>query len=65
MNKLFSTLTFGTALVAAAGKPQTCTGVITDTLCGIKHIRGITPDAKCVRELRKRALRSFTRGESV
>ncbi len=64
MNKLFSTLKVGTALVAA-GKPQTFTAVITDTMCGIKHTMGITPDAKCVRELRKRAIRSFTQGESV
>ena len=50
MNKLISTLIFGTALLAAADKPQTYTGVITDTMCGAKHTMGITPDDKCVRE---------------
>jgi hypothetical protein len=50
MNKLISTLIFGAALLAAADKPQTFTGVITDTMCGAKHNMGITPDEKCVRE---------------
>jgi hypothetical protein len=50
MNKLISTLILGAALVAAADKPQTFTGVITDTMCGAKHTMGISPDAKCVRE---------------
>ena len=50
MNKLIGTLLFGAALLAAAGKPQTFTGVITDTMCGAKHTMGITPDSKCVRE---------------
>ena len=50
MNKLISTLIFGAALFAAAGKPRTFTGVITDTMCGAKHTMGITPDDKCVRE---------------
>jgi len=38
------------ALLAATGKPQTFTGVITDTMCGAKHTMGIAPDGKCVRE---------------
>jgi hypothetical protein len=50
MNKFISTLIFGAALLAAADKPQTFTGVITDTMCGAKHTMGITPDDKCVRE---------------
>ena len=50
MKKLINTLIFGTALLAAAEKPKTFTGVITDTMCGAKHTMGITPDAKCVRE---------------
>ncbi len=50
MNKLFSSLIFGAALLAGAGKPQTFTGVITDTMCGAKHAMGISPDDKCVRE---------------
>ena len=50
MNKVISTLIFGTALLAAADKPQTYTGVITDTMCGAKHAMGIAPDDKCVRE---------------
>jgi hypothetical protein len=50
MKKVISTLIFGTALLAAADKPQTYTGVITDTMCGAKHAMGITPDDKCVRE---------------
>ncbi|MBA3972657.1 MAG: hypothetical protein C0504_00405 [Candidatus Solibacter sp.] len=50
MNKLISTLIIGAALLAAADKPQTYTGVITDTMCGAKHAMGITPDDKCVRE---------------
>lgn len=54
MNKLIGTLIFGTALLAAADKPQTFTGVITDTMCGAKHTMGITPDGKCVRECVKR-----------
>ncbi len=50
MKKMICTLIFGTALLAAADKPQTYTGVITDTMCGAKHAMGITPDDKCVRE---------------
>jgi hypothetical protein len=50
MKKLISTLIFGTALLAAADKSQSFTGVITDTMCGARHSMGITPDAKCVRE---------------
>jgi hypothetical protein len=42
---------FGAALLAAAGKPQTFVGVITDTMCGVDHkSMGIAPDDKCVRE---------------
>ncbi len=53
-NVVFALLT-GTALLAAAllaadGKPQTYTGVITDSMCGAKHTMGVTPDAKCVRD---------------
>lgn len=50
MNKLISLLIVGAAILAASDKPQTYTGVITDTMCGAKHTMGITPDAKCVRE---------------
>jgi hypothetical protein len=50
MRRLISTLLFGAALLAAADKPQTFTGVITDTMCGAKHTMGIAPDAKCARE---------------
>jgi hypothetical protein len=50
MKKMICTLIFGAALLAAADKPQTYTGVITDTMCGAKHNMGITPDDKCVRE---------------
>ncbi len=50
MRKTICILTFGAALLAAAGTPQTFTGVITDTMCGAKHAMGITPDDKCVRE---------------
>ncbi len=50
MKTLISSLIFGSALLAAADKPQTFTGVITDTMCGAKHTMGITPDDKCVRE---------------
>ena len=50
MKNLISTLIFGTALLAAADKPQLFTGVITDTMCGAKHTMGITPDAVCFRE---------------
>ena len=50
MSKLISTLIVGAALLAAADKPQTFTGIITDTMCGAKHSMGITPDNKCVRE---------------
>ena len=50
MKKIIYTLLFGATLLAAADKPQTFTGVITETMCGAKHTMGITPDAKCVRE---------------
>ena len=50
MNKTIYTLLLGAALLAAADKPRTYTGVITDTMCGARHTMGITPDAKCVRE---------------
>ncbi len=51
MNKLISTLIFGTALLAAADKPQTFTGVITDSMCGVNHKpMNVSPDDKCVRE---------------
>ncbi len=50
MKQAISTLLFGAALLAAADKPQTFTGVITDTMCGAKHTMGISPDEKCVRE---------------
>jgi hypothetical protein len=50
MSKSIITLIFGAALLAAADKPQTYTGVITETMCGAKHTMGITPDAKCVRD---------------
>jgi hypothetical protein len=50
MNKFIGTLILATGLLAAADKPQTYTGVITDSMCGAKHTMGITPDAKCVRE---------------
>ncbi len=50
MKTMISSLILGAALLAAADKPQTFTGVITDTMCGAKHTMGITPDDKCVRE---------------
>ena len=50
MKKMICTLILGTALLAAADKPQTYTGVITDTMCGAKHAMGIAPDDTCVRE---------------
>jgi len=50
MKMMISSLILGAALLAAANKPQTFTGVITDTMCGAKHIMGIKPDDKCVRE---------------
>lgn len=51
MKKWISTLIFGAAIVAAAGKPQTFTGIITDSMCGANHaMMSIKPDEKCVRE---------------
>lgn len=52
MKKLVLLLTFATAgLLLAQSKPQTFTGVITDTMCGADHAHmGVTPDDKCVRE---------------
>ncbi len=50
MKKMICTLILGAALLAAADKPQSYTGVITDTMCGAKHAMGITPDDECVRE---------------
>ncbi len=47
---LTSTALLAAALLGAAGKPQTYTGVITDSMCGAKHTMGVTPDAKCVRD---------------
>jgi hypothetical protein len=39
------------ALLGAQTKPQTFTGVITDTMCGKDHAHmGVNPDAKCVVE---------------
>ncbi|MCC7339765.1 MAG: hypothetical protein IT170_01665 [Bryobacterales bacterium] len=47
---LILALTF-TALLGAQTKPQTFTGVITDTMCGKDHTHmGVSPDAKCVVE---------------
>jgi 3-methyladenine DNA glycosylase AlkD len=43
-------MVFASAITVAADKAQTFTGVITDTMCGAKHIMGIKPDDKCVRE---------------
>jgi uncharacterized protein YaeQ len=42
-------LVFG-GMLAAAGAPETITGVITDTMCGAKHgmMKG-QPDDECVR----------------
>jgi hypothetical protein len=38
-------------LLGAQQKPQTFTGVITDTMCGKDHAHmGVSPDEKCVRE---------------
>lgn len=50
MRKTILGLIFAAAGVASADKPQTYTGVITDTMCGAKHTMGITPDDKCVRD---------------
>lgn len=39
------------AFATAQQKPQTFTGVITDTMCGADHAHmGIAPDPKCVKE---------------
>ena len=50
MKNIICSLILGAALLAAADKPHTYTGVITDTMCGAKHAMGIKPDDKCVRE---------------
>ena len=50
MTKLLGTLILAAGLLAAADKPRTFTGGVTDTMCGAKHTMGITPDAKCVHE---------------
>jgi hypothetical protein len=50
MKKFISIIIFSVALLAAADKTQTFTGIVTDTMCGAKHAMGITPDDKCVRE---------------
>lgn len=50
MKNIVFALVIGTALLAA-DKPQTYTGVITDTMCGANHAAmGVKPDAKCVLE---------------
>lgn len=47
---LFATLALA-VLLGAQPKPQTFTGVITDTMCGKDHAHmGVSPDEKCVRE---------------
>lgn len=53
MKKILIVLATTAALVVAADKTQTFTGVITDTMCGPKHAMNIKPDEKCVRECAK------------
>lgn len=48
MKSIFLTLAFA-GVLAAAGAPQTFTGVITDTLCGAKHNMSGHSDADCVK----------------
>lgn len=50
MKRLISAMVLAAGMLAAAGKPQVFTGVITDSMCGARHAMGITPDARCVRE---------------
>lgn len=59
------TLILGTALLSAAEKPQTYTGIITDTMCGAKHTMGIKPDEKCVRECVKQDAKKWKYALSV
>lgn len=59
------TLILGTALLFAAEKPQTYTGIITDTMCGAKHTMGIKPDEKCVRECIKQDAKKWKYALSV
>jgi hypothetical protein len=50
MIKLLSIL-IPAALIAAAGTPQTFTGIITDSMCGKDHAAmKVAPDAKCIVE---------------
>lgn len=42
--------TAAAGMLFAAGEPKTYTGIITDTMCGLRHHMDIKPDAKCVRE---------------
>ena len=52
MKKTITMLVFLLAgLLAAQQRPQTYTGIVTDTMCDANHAHmGITPDEKCVRE---------------
>lgn len=52
MRQLFLFLALaGSTLLWAQAKPQTFTGVITDTMCGKDHTHmGVSPDEKCVRD---------------
>jgi hypothetical protein len=51
MKLLGSLLLPGALLLAAAGQPQTFTGVITDSMCGANHeAMHVSPDSKCVKE---------------
>lgn len=50
MKKTIS-LMFTGALLAAAGSPQSFTGVITDSMCGLDHApMKLSPAPKCVQE---------------
>ena len=57
MIKLASIL-MAAALIAAAGAPQTFTGIITDSMCGKDHAAmKVAPDAKCIVECVKHGSR--------
>ena len=51
MKKRIGAITFAAAaLWSADSAPKTYTGIVTDTMCGVKHTMGISPEDKCVRD---------------
>ena len=51
MNRLVLVMVWMAVAAAAADKPKTFTGTVTDSMCVMNHkMMTITPDSKCARE---------------